>query len=255
MTVLLVGESTSVELAAIAAVMISAGFLHGVFGIGFAMIATPLLALWLDPREAVILAAVPLWWIAVGFLGRHFRQVLTCRHLFVLPGIVLGSLLGVYLQTTLSPRASWLLLAGLLVLGAVVPTLVHRLKQYEWRPAPISTTGFGFFAGMTESSLNVGAPLIVLYGGIHSLVRMEQLVILNLCFAIGKTVQLALTLPNVAHLTPISYLVVATITAGIGYVVGLRWMGKFSEQVFRRSLTAFLLVLAGLLTLRACLAS
>lgn len=255
MTALLIGASASLEWVAISAVMLTAGFLHGVFGIGFAMIATPLLALWLDPREAVILAAVPLWCIAVGFLCRHFRQVVKCRHLFVLPGIVIGSFLGVKLQSTLSPKASWLLLAGLLVLGAVIPSIVHRLKKYHWRPVPTSTAGFGLLAGITESSLNVGAPLIVLYGGLHSLLRMEQLVILNLCFAIGKTVQLALTLPSAAHLTPISYLVVATMTAGVGYVVGLRWMGKFSEQVFRLSLTAFLFVLAGLLILRAILAS
>ena len=48
-----------------------AGFAHGLFGIGFAMIAMPLLALFLDNRLAVVLAAVPLLTIVLGWLCVH----------------------------------------------------------------------------------------------------------------------------------------------------------------------------------------
>lgn len=238
-------------LAAIAAIMLASSFLHGVFGIGFAMIATPLLALWMAPREAVLLAAVPLWCIALGFLCRHFAQVRRCGQLVFLPLIIVGSVLGVQLQAALSARASWLLLAGLLLLGAAVPALVHRLLGRGWRLPPAVGLAFGLGAGVTESSLNVGAPLIVLYGGLQRLPRMEQLILLNLCFAAGKTVQLGLTLAQGAPWVRPSWLLVATVAAGVGYALGLRWAGRLSDQVFRRSLAGFLCTMAGLLVLRA----
>ncbi len=43
---------TQHQLLASAAILAGAGFAHGLFGIGFAMIATPLLALFLDYRPA-----------------------------------------------------------------------------------------------------------------------------------------------------------------------------------------------------------
>ncbi len=238
-------------MAAIVAIMLASSFLHGVFGIGFAMIATPLLALWMEPREAVLLAAVPLWCIALGFLGRHFAQVRRCGHLVLLPCILVGSVLGVQLQSALSARASWLLLAGLLLLSAVVPALAHRMRERGLQPPPAARLAFGLGAGVTESSLNVGAPLIVLYGGLLRQPRMEQLILLNLCFATGKTVQLGLTLAQGEQWIRPSWLLVAVVTAGLGYMLGLRWMGRLPEHVFRRSLACFLCAMAGLLILRA----
>ena len=64
---------STVEVLASLAILAGAAFAQGVFGLGFAMIATPLLALFLDYRAAVLLAAVPLLVLAGNWLvvNRH----------------------------------------------------------------------------------------------------------------------------------------------------------------------------------------
>ena len=83
-------------------VLALAAFVQGVFGLGFAMIATPLLALFLDYQTAVMVAAVPLlvlalYWLAVNRPYLHTSGIPWT----VLPGIVTGAALGVALQVSL----------------------------------------------------------------------------------------------------------------------------------------------------------
>lgn len=145
------------------AVLALAGFVQGVFGMGFAMIATPLLAMVVDYSSAIYLAAVPLWVIASVFLllerKRAFAEPLCLR---LVPGIIAGSVIGVMLQTALPQRLSLALLGFLLIFGALVPTLLQWLKMAPRTMRARSVATFGASAGITEAALNVGAPFMVL---------------------------------------------------------------------------------------------
>ena len=94
-------------------VLALAAFVQGVFGLGFAMIATPLLALFLDYQAAVLVAAIPLFVLAVYWLAVNrlylFRSGIPWT---LLPGIMTGAALGVALQISLPQRVSLLLLAA-----------------------------------------------------------------------------------------------------------------------------------------------
>ena len=83
------------ELVASIAFLALAAFAQGVFGLGFAMIATPLLALILDYQAAVFLAAVPLLVLASFWLVTNRRLVRQGDIPWtLLPGIALGAALG-----------------------------------------------------------------------------------------------------------------------------------------------------------------
>lgn len=242
---------TTATLLATLAVLALAGLAHGIFGIGYAMIATPLLALFLDYRSAVFLSAVPLLLMAAAWLLTHraaWRGSLLPKRL--LPGIAVGAVVGVALQVSLPEQVSLLLLAALLAGSVFIPALLKRWpRPAQERPgrAPL----YGALAGVTESALNVGAPFMVLYGGLARLARIEQLLALNLCFCLGKCIQvglMAVELPPTA--TPLA-IVSGCLGSLAAYAIGDRLAGRFSEETFRRLLRNFLMAMVAALLFRA----
>lgn len=247
---------TSFELTGAVLVLALAGMAHGVFGIGFAMIATPLLALFLDYRSAVFLSAFPLLVMATWWLVEHRRLVAGARiPTGLLPGIVVGAACGVALQAALSQRASLLLLSALLGMSVLVPmALTHwrpGIRKIPWQTAPV----LGSLAGVTESALNVGAPFMVLYGGLAGLGRWQQLLALNLCFCIGKAIQVGLTASAAPSQVTGTALGFCTVAGVMAYRVGDRWAARFSDRAFARLLRAFLGCMVLALVARAFLSS
>lgn len=234
------------------AVLAAAGFAHGVFGIGFAMIATPLLALFLDYRLAVLLAAVPLlvmassWLLANRRLLREYRMPAS-----LLPAIAAGSLLGVTLQIGLPERAALLLLASLLAVSVLAPWLLARLRTPAMSSRGRAGALFGGLAGITEAALNVGAPFVLIYAALTRLQRLEQLIALNLCFALGKAIQLGvMSMTDLPQVSPAA-LALGTVASGAAFHVGNGMAGRFSEARFRELLRYFLMVMIGALIVRA----
>jgi len=246
-------ESVSVGLAAYCiGALALAGFIHGVFGMGFAMIATPLLALAIDYPSAIYLAAVPLWVMASVFLLIERKRVLRepiCVRL--MPGIVAGSVIGVMLQTALPQRISLALLGILLLFSALVPSLLEWMKRTPETLRGRTVFSFGTCAGVTEAALNVGAPFMVLFGGLAQLTRFQQIIVLNLCFAVGKTVQLALQAIAIPTPVAIQFMIAAVGVSGISYAGGIVFAGRYSEAAFRRGLVGFQCLMAALLFVRA----
>ena len=242
---------TTVEVLASLAVLAVAAFAQGVFGLGFAMIATPLLALFLDYRTAVFLAAVPLLVLAGNWLIANRRAL---RHSGVpwslLPGIVVGAAAGVWLQVALPERLSLLLLAALLAFSVALPWGLQHFRAdvsaASRRAAPV----LGTLAGVTESALNVGAPFMVLFGGLARLTRHQQLIALNLCFFAGKAIQVSLLSTTPWPVAPLPLVLGVSISLLL-YGIGDRLAGRYPDAVFRRLLRVFLSFMAVSLVVRA----
>jgi uncharacterized membrane protein YfcA len=154
-------------------------------------------------------------------------------------------------QTSLPQYAALGLLAILLAGSAALPVILQRWLTYRKKSVNAPHTVFSAFAGFTDTALNVGAPFIVLYGGLNRLSRMQQLLALNLCFAIGKTIQVALTTTAAPMPVKIAYLGWGILASLIAYFSGSRLAGRFSEIGFRRALNIFLYVMACVLGYRA----
>lgn len=244
---------SALELLASLAILAVAAFTQGVFGLGFAMVATPLLALFLDYQSAVVLSAVPMLMLAGNWLLAH-RSAL--RHSGVpwslLPGIVLGSAIGVWLHVALPERMSLLLLAVLLAFSVALPWGMQRIRTDVSLASRRATPLFGIMAGVTETALNVGAPFMVLFGGLGRLTRQQQFIALNTCFFVGKVIQLSILAmtPWPLSLWP---LICAVTISMVFYRLGDRLVGQFPEVAFRRLLGAFLSLMAACLVLRATL--
>jgi uncharacterized membrane protein YfcA len=167
-----------------------------------------------------------------------------------LPGIVLGSVTGVWLHVALPERMSLLLLAALLAFSVAMPWCLQQIRADVSLASRRATPVFGVLAGVTETALNVGAPFMVLFGGLGRLTRLQQLIALNTCFFVGKVIQLSLLATTSWSLSLLPLLFAVAVSL-VFYRLGDRLAGQYPEAAFRRLLGMFLSLMAAFLVVRA----
>lgn len=230
----------------------TAGFVQGLFGLGYALIAAPLLALLVNYHSALVMVAVPMEVLAIFWIARHGREIATAGiPWWFFPGALVGTAAGAYVQVALSQRAALLLLAGLLTTSVVLPLMVSRWSRASSGRIQRAAVLFGALAGLTDGAMNAGAPIIVLFGGLARLSRAQLLSLLYIEFCFGKAVQLIIVFfisrPKVG-----GFALGLGIAASWGlFVLGDLLSGRFAERVFIRRLRVFLLLMSGILVSRA----
>jgi hypothetical protein len=174
---------------AVLAVLLLSAFVHGAFGFGFPLVATPLLALLMDLRAAILLTLVPTICInLVSILGeRHRLEAL--RLFWPVPAFtIVGSLLGTQLLLSVDPEPFRILLALVLVAYLLAERLhgVDRERQApRWGLALL-----GLCLGLLAGLVNIFAPVIVVFA-LYTRMRAELMVAaFNLSFITSKSGQL-----------------------------------------------------------------
>ena len=235
----------------IIAVTLLAGYIQGLLGVGYPMLATPLLALVVDLRTAVIVTVPAVMVLAVILIVRGGGLRASVARFWYLPlCMVAGSLLGA--KIFFSVDASWLLLA----LGAALffyvsldwlgRTEIAVLKRHPHWFAVVC----GLAAGVSESSINVGGPFLLVWCLLTGLAPVTMIQVLNLCFLTGKLTQVgALTaggVPAQAWLTALPLAAVALPP----FLAGVRMRETADIATYRRWLRTFLGLMALLLFAR-----
>jgi hypothetical protein len=174
---------------AVFAVLLVSAFVHGAFGFGFPMVATPLLALMMDMRAAILLTLLPTICINLAsILGeRHRAEAL--RQFWPIPAFtIVGSLTGTQVLLSVDPEPFRLLLA--LVLVAYL--LAERLHGVD-RERSVPRWGLallGLCLGLLAGVVNIFAPVIIVFA-LYTRMRPELMVAaFNLSFITSKSGQL-----------------------------------------------------------------
>ncbi|MCU7932871.1 MAG: sulfite exporter TauE/SafE family protein [Candidatus Thiodiazotropha sp. (ex Codakia rugifera)] len=168
-----------------------AGLIHGTFGIGFPMVATPLLALFTDVFTAVLICLIPTMSVNLTVIWQGgIKQLKNSRHyLPVVPFVLLGTVMGSFLLLWLDPRPFLLLLA----IAILLYLNQHRMQglDFHWvkNQPTLAYALFGFTAGLMAGTVNVMLPvLIVLFMELH-IAAATMVVLFNLNFFTGKLTQ------------------------------------------------------------------
>ena len=177
-------------IAALISAIIVAGLAHGTLGFGFPLISTPLVALLLDIKTAVLVTVLPN--IAVNTLsilrGGNWRESIG-KYWPLAIWVVLGTVLGTRLLLTVRHEPLQILLAIMIA----VFLLQDRLGRLDWswvRQKPrLASAVFGVTAGILSGAVNVALPPLVIYLLTLQLTPIALTQTLNLCFIAGKTVQ------------------------------------------------------------------
>jgi uncharacterized membrane protein YfcA len=202
------------------AVLLLAAFVHGAFGFGFPMVATPLLALLMDLRLAILLTLIPTICINLASILGETRWIEALRLFWPIPAFTIaGSLIGTQLLLSVDPEPFRLLLALVLVaylLAARLHGVDRERKVPNWGLAIL-----GLSLGLLAGVVNIFAPVLIVFA-LYTRMHPELMVAaFNLSFITSKTGQLiGFSLNDALDMT-----VVTQALWALPLVLGVLWGG------------------------------
>jgi uncharacterized membrane protein YfcA len=243
-------ESYSLWLIAYVVIIIAiAGWVQGALGLGFPMVATPLIAAATNMQFAVVMVLIPcIAAIIISILrSPGFRDVLRRFWWMSLPALA-GAMIGARLFVLFPEFPYALLLAGVILFYLNMERLGRGESALMRRHDKISGVVFGLLGGISESTANIAAPpLIIYYFGI-GLPPLLLVPAMNISFFVGKATQFStlaasdIVAPSLWLLT-LPLAAVAAATSLLGTRVRSRINGETYKLWMRRMLMAIVIIL------------
>ena len=229
--------------------MLFAGMVHGALGLGFPMVATPLIAILFDVRLAILLTLLPTVSVNLATIwgGRDYGQLLKTFHPLLLACLA-GSIIGAWMLAVLDPSPFRLALA-LLILVYLFTTLFDIIKPGWIQPADRAwMMVFGFVSGISAGITNVMVAILLIYFLTIQLERARMIAMLNTCFLIGKLSQIAvLSLAGLVSMQLMWHTAPLAVAAVAALFVGQALGRRISTEAYRKALYGLLAILAVIL--------
>jgi uncharacterized membrane protein YfcA len=229
-----------------------ASFIKGAIGFGFPTVATPLLALFMDVKSAVVILILPNLVMDGIQTYRRSGLLLTLRRHALLYGCgIVGTFAGTYLLKLISGQLA-LLILGLFVLAFVGVNVSGLALRVNPRWERVLSPPIGLFAGVLGGVTNVPGTPLVLYFYALGMDKTEFVRSISLSFLVYKTSQLvAVTQAGLMRWGLFGLSVVAT-ALGLGaFWLGLRVQDRVAQETFNRAVLAFLAFVGVWLVIRA----
>ena len=231
-------------LVATVGVILFAGLVHGTLGLGFPMVATPMLAAMMDVRSAILVTLLPTMAVNVASIANSRAALASTRPFLPLVGFTLaGSIAGAAILALTDPAPFRIVLAGLILLYLWNTLRISRswLEQNAW----LAMAGFGILAGLSGGTTNVMVAILIIYFLSLGTKRATMVPTLNACFLVGKTSQIVVL--AIAGLVGIG-LVIETIPLALAAVgallIGQRLRERIEVATYQAILRKLLLALA-----------
>ncbi|MEM7258756.1 MAG: sulfite exporter TauE/SafE family protein [Pseudomonadota bacterium] len=239
-------------LLAITPVMLFAGLVHGALGLGFPLVATPLIAVFIDVRLAIIITLLPTAVVNVASITgqRNFRRV-AIDYLPLALASTLGALVGAAVLALSDTEIFRLLLA--LLIFVFLWTQYRGNSSAEWLPGnrTLLLIFIGLLAGFAAGTTNVMVAILLIYFLTAGIARAEMVTAMNLCFLIGKLSQIVVFF--ITGLVSVTLLIETLPLAAVALgalLAGQRIGDRIPQQRYRHWLQILLAVLAVILLLQ-----
>ncbi len=228
-----------------------AAMVHGTIGIGFPMIATPLLAMTTDVRTAIIMLVLPTILINLANIikGGKWSRSITVYWPLAVYGM-LGSVVGTRLLVVFSPEPFRLLLSAMLVLYLNV----HRLGiGLAWvnRHRQLAFAVFGLTAGILAGTVNVMLPALIVLSLEMRMPKTVMIQVFNFCFLTGKLTQGAVFVQAGLMTGDIWRRSIPLALLGlVVMLIGMHVRDRIPTATYRRWLRILLMILAFMLVVQ-----
>lgn len=238
--------------AAVGVAFVAASFVKGTTGLGFPLIATPMVALVVDLRTAYALLVLPNIVMDVLQVLRHEVPWRLWRRLLSFFGAsVLGTFLGTGIFLAISDRAVFLGLAGMILLFLLSRGLQLRPRigaaTERWLGPVV-----GLAAGILNGITNVSGPVAAIYLLSLDLPKREFVKAVSSIFLVVKVSQLAaIAQAGIFRLETLPGATLLTLLALGGFRAGLWAQDRVPQEGFIRFLYLLLGVMAGYFVYRA----
>lgn len=222
--------------------------IHGSIGLGFPMVATPLLALFTDIQTAIILTIIPSLLTNIISIKSEGKILFASRRylflaLFVMAGSTIGTQILIFTNTEI--------FKALLAVAIVMYLLAEKVNlNITWvsKHQRFSKFVFGLSAGILGGLTNVMAPVLIVYTLESKYSKSDTIQALNFCFLFGKLTQLILfTINGKFTLSQLSVTSIMFIAASLALYTGINIRKKIKVNAYRKILKLILLFLAILL--------
>lgn len=229
-----------------------ASYIKGAIGFGFPTIATPILALFVDLRTAIVLLILPnIMMDAIQALRKPGLLATLRRHRFLYLCGIGGMFVGTQLLVWLSSEKL------LLILGVVVLVFVTvNVSRLSFDVAPglerYVSPPVGLFCGVLGGVTNVPGTPLVLYFYALGMDKAEFIRSIAFSFLIYKVTQLA----SVTYFGLLTWSLVGLSLSAAALALGAFWLGlktqdRVDQVTFNRVVLGFLAILGIWLIVRA----
>lgn len=240
------GNLSIVVILFFAAILFVAGLVHGTLGLGFPLVATPLLALFVDVRSAILITLLPTAAVNVASIirGGHWRDSVGLYWPLAAFALI-GGIAGSTLIVVGDPAPFKLVLAGLILLYLASGKLGSFKMAWVARHRGGSMLVFGLVAGVSAGSTNVMVPILIIYAlemGLHTKAMVQ---VFNLCFLAGKISQIVVF--AAAGMLTTQVLLFTIPLAGVALaalLIGMVFRDRISGDTFRTLIRWVLFVIA-----------
>lgn len=181
---------TTTEIVVVVLMAAVAALVKSTTGMGFPLVLLPILALFMDVSDAVVIVAPPNlflnFWLVLS--TRHERQNVPRLPRFTVPS-VMGTVLGAALLPVLPGTLMRLALVGVIVLFLANQLSGRSIEVSDARSAQLSPV-VGGVAGVFQGAANVAGPIITPWFLMLGLTRDTLVHALASFFALTGTIQL-----------------------------------------------------------------
>lgn len=229
-------------------VFLVSGFVMGLTGFGFGMVAMSLSPLLINIKQANVLVTI-LALLNCLFVTWHMRHAIDLRK--VLPiflGAIIGVPIGVYLLKILQPEVIKSILGVILITFSTYSILKKDSKRYiiKWWGIPI-----GILSGILNGIINMGGPPVIIYTYYQKWnkdsIKATLITYFTFCTSykvvlliVSKLVVLE-TVKMVGIMLPVVY---------IGAFLGTVWFEKVNREQMRKVTFSVLICLGVLLLIK-----
>lgn len=239
------------------AIMMFAGMVHGSIGLGFPMVSTPLIAVLLDVRLAILLTLLPTIAVNIASIWSGTDQKDSLREYApMFAWTFAGALVGSWMLAVFDPSPFRLALALLILLYLWTARSEGTTGQWM-RPGNTTVAAvFGVVAGVSSGITNVMIPILIIYFFSLDIPRSKMIPIFNCFFLIGKTTQiLVLSVAGLINLALFLHTLLPAAVALAGLWIGGKAGSRISADSYRASIHLLLFVLALILIVQFALAT
>ena len=230
-------------------VMFFAGLVHGALGLGFPMVATPIIALFVDMRVAIVITLLPTAVVNLASVAVNNNfQFVVVRYAPLVLGAIVGSMIGSAVLAVTDDHVFRLLLAGLIL--TFLWTQYQRKLPSQWLQinSIVLLSLVGLTAGFAGGTTNVMVAILLIYFLAAEVARAQMVTAMNLCFLVGKVSQIVvfftlglISFPLLLKTAPLAVVALGSLLAG------QRIGSRIPQQKYQRWLRYLLAVTAVIL--------
>jgi len=229
---------------AIFGVMLFAGLIHGTLGLGFPMVATPMLAAMMDVRSAILITLLPTMAVNIASIMNSKSSLASTKPFLPLVLFsLLGSIAGASILAVVDPAPFRIVLAGLILLylwnGIRIP------QRWLLDNSLLAMAFFGLIAGISAGTTNVMVAILIIYFMSLETPRSTLVPALNSCFLVGKISQIVvLAIAGLLSVRLTLETAPLAVAAVVALLLGQRLQPRIQVSTYQSILRKLLLLLS-----------